>query len=861
MYGLVVEVVGVPAVLGTAEDLLCCLDEAVLVADLSGSVVYANPPVLDLLGWEPADLIGRELSTIIPERLRDAHAQAFARYRDGGTSRLLGHPVRLAALHRDGAEVPIELLLSRGPAAGTVLGLLRQIDNRIDVDRHDVVTEQLLRVVAERHGGGTDALRVLSVIGGSLAWDVAVLWGPVTGGRHLRCEAFWQREELDLAQFRSAAEGSLLPFGVGIPGSVWETGEATWVADLGASLSSPVEDAAAAAGLTRAVAFPLRAGGGIVGVVELLDRVPRERDNHLVETMMSLGRIIGEFLDRVRHDEERRRLLAQVERERARLEAVQRWMPSAVLVADAPSGRVVAGNDMLDTFFGEPTVEHVEDGERFLDYRFVRADGSQYPDDELPFVRAARTGETIDDAELEFIGHDGSPRILSVSAAPIRAHDGRVVSAVATFHDVTYRRRLADRQSLLSEASAAVAGSLDYQAGLGKMARLAVGVLADLVVVHLERPDGSMGLFTAAYADDRTVAVDERLSEVWTVDIGSQEGVARVVREGSTVVYDEVSPELLDSLAASAEQRRFLEELQICSAVLVPLHAATGVVGVLSFISLRPQRTFDREAVTFAEDLGRRVSIALANARLFERERAIAATLQTSLLPRDLPDVPGFELAARFLPGGEGVDVGGDFYDVFRVGSATAVVIGDVCGKGAEAAALTAQFRFTARALSDVPCDPAHVLTTVDAKVQETRSADDSRFCTAVYLLLESHDGERRCSAASAGHPLPLVVRADGTIEEVDCRGSLLFVLDHPIHRTTTFDLGVGDAVVLYTDGVTEARGERGFFGDGALRSVLGSCVGSSAESIAARVAEAAIAHSGGRACDDICVVVAVAQP
>ena len=860
MYGSIVEIVGAPSLSGTAEDLLCSLQEAALVVDLSGTVVYANSPVTALLGWPPADLVGRALTTVIPERLREAHESAFARYRGGVGGRLLGHPLRLAARHRDGAEVPLELLLSPGPTPGTVLGLLRKIDIRVDVDGHEVMIEQLLRVVAERRGRGTDALRVLSVIGGSLGWDVAVLWSPLAASGHLRCEASWQRQDPDLDRFRSAAEGSLVPIGVGVPGRVWESGEVTWVEDLAVTSTSPVEEAAVEAGLTSAFAFPLRAGGGMVGVIQLIDRSRRRRDNDLAETVLALGRLIGEFLDRVQHDEERRRLLGRVERERARLEAVQRWMPSAVLVADAPSGRVVAGNDMLDSIFGDPIVDHVEDGERFLDYRFLRADGRTYSDDELPFVRAARTGEVIDDAELEFIGIDGSPRTLSVSAAPIRARDGRVVSAVATFHDVTYRRRLADRQSLLSEASAAVAGSLDDSAGLRQMAKLAVGVLADLVVVHLATANGSMALFTAAYADDRPVDVDERLSTAWTVDLDAREGVARAVRDQHTIVYHTVDAELLDALAANPEQRRALDELGIRAAVLVPLHAASSVVGVLSFISLGPHRTFDRETVGFAEDIGRRVSIAVANARLFERERAIAATLQASLLPPKLPEVPGFELAARFEPGGEGVDVGGDLYDVFRVGSATALLVGDVCGKGAEAAALTAQLRFTARALSDEPCDPAHVLSMVDRKVQEHRDPDDGRFCTAVYLLLESHDGRKVCTAASAGHPLPLVVRADGSVEEIDCRGSLLFVVDRPSHRSVTFDLGAGDAVVLYTDGVTEARGEHGFLGDGALRSLLASCAGSSARSIADRVADAAIAHGAGLAHDDICVVVAVVR-
>jgi PAS domain S-box-containing protein len=624
-------------------------------------------------------------------------------------------------------------------------------------------------------------------------------------------------------------------------------------------MNFPRAAAAAAAGLRSAFAFPVLAGGRFMGVIELLDRSARQADRNLVETMTGIGGLLGELLERERQDDERDRLLRRLETERARLEAVQRRMPAGVLVADAPSGRVVAGNDKLDDLVGAPLTDDAE-GERFLTYPFRRVDGTPYDHHEMPFAEAARTGTVIENAELEFQQPDGEIRLVSVSAAPVHDRDGNVVSAVATFHDVTDRRRAEDRHRFLSEASAVLASSLDHNATLAAVARLAIGVLGDVIGVHLIGADGKLRQVVAEFSDPELAIVTERIRS-YGFDAAANEGVARVLRKGTSVVYEEVDAELLRAVAVDDEHLALLSRLRARSAMLIPLVSGPRVLGALSFVSLQPQRVFDHDAVSLAEELGRRAGVAVANARLYERERAVAAALQASLLPRRLPQVPGLELAARFHPGGEGVEVGGDFYDAFPIGAeAAALVVGDVCGKGAEAAALTAQFRYTARALSGPGRDPGTVLGLVDAKVQEDDGVGD-RFCTAVYALVERGPHGFACSVASAGHPLPLVVRASGAVEELACSGSLLFVLARPTYQVVSFTLRPGDSLVLYTDGVTEARGEHGWFGADRLRSLLASRAGASADELAGAVADAALAHSGGRADDDIAVLVAVARP
>ena len=837
-------------------DLLRHLTEAVMVVDAAGTITYASEGTERLLGWPSTELTGLPVLTIVPERLRPSHRAAFTRYAAGGEGRILGRPIRLPALCRDGSEAEVELLLSPGGTRDLVIGTMRDGRDRVDLEAHRAVTEQLVQVLAEMADEERAAPRVLQAIAEGLGWAAAGLWTVDRSAKRLRCDTFWIAPGLGLERFRTVSEGSLLPVGVGLPGRVWETGEPAWVIRLAEDRNFPRGAVAAAVGLETGFAFPVGEGGSFLGVVELFDRNVRSHDRNLVEAMLGVGELVGQLLERSRHAEERTRLLGRLQRERARLEAVQRWMPAAVLVADAPSGRVVAGNDMLEALVGPPVVGS-DDGEQVLDYPFRHPDGRPYEPHELPFVRAARTGAMTEDAELVLLSPDGEVRHVTVSAAPVRDPHGRVISSVATFHDVTERRRAEDRHRFLSEASAALAHTLDHEAALAEVTQLAIGVLGDSVGAYLLDTDGHMHEAAVAHADPHTAELSEQVRERYGYDESAREGVARVLRTGSTVVYDTIEADLLAEVAKDEEHLALLRELPNRSAMLIPVTSGRAVIGVLTFFSARPIQIFDADTVALAEELGRRVGTAVANARLYERERDLAATLQASLLPQELPQPDWLELAARFQAGGEGLEVGGDSYDAFTAGEdAMALVVGDVCGKGAEAAARTAQFRYTTRALSGSGRDPAAVLDLVDAKVRENDQRGD-RFCTAVYALVQPVEDGIHCVASSAGHPLPLVVRADGGVEELPCAGTLLFVLDQPSHRNASTTLHRGDALVLFTDGVTESRGERGMFGVDRLRAVLENAAGSTAEDIADAVARAAAAFSESGAADDIAVLVA----
>jgi hypothetical protein len=213
----------------------------------------------------------------------------------------------------------------------------------------------------------------------------------------------------------------------------------------------------------------------------------------------------------------------------------------------------------------------------------------------------------------------------------------------------------------------------------------------------------------------------------------------------------------------------------------------------------------DKDDLVLAEDLARRAAMAVDNARLFQSSQQLARTLQESLLPQALPHIPGIRIVGRYRAAAKGQDVGGDFYDAFAIGeNSWGIVIGDVCGKGAQAAALTALARYTIRALADR--DPATVLGRLNDAVTRDQEFVRDRFLTALMIIATIDSGQLRLELAAAGHPAPLVLRADATVERLAVSGPLIGVTSGVTYLPGHAVLSPGDTMLLYTDGLTDAR-------------------------------------------------------
>lgn len=277
--------------------------------------------------------------------------------------------------------------------------------------------------------------------------------------------------------------------------------------------------------------------------------------------------------------------------------------------------------------------------------------------------------------------------------------------------------------------------------------------------------------------------------------------------------------------------------------------------GAMFIAHRRPHAfTFDHELL--AEAIAAQLGAALANAARHRDRMRVTAAFESSLLPPLLPAIPGVAIAARYRAAGEASLVGGDFYDVFRAGERWCIAIGDVCGIGPEAAALTGLARYTIRATAPLEASPAGVLVALNQALLNQNSTE--RFLSAVQLTLEVHANGVSIHLARGGHPLPVVLRDQGGASFVEgATGPILGVFDTVALQATTIELGPGDSLVLYTDGVTEARRADGdYYGDDRLLHVVSSCAGRTADGIARRIELSVIDFVGGRPHDDAAIVV-----
>ena len=436
-------------------------------------------------------------------------------------------------------------------------------------------------------------------------------------------------------------------------------------------------------------------------------------------------------------------------------------------------------------------------------------------------------------------------------ALTARAH-----AEAAQVRSETLRREADDarrRATFLAEAGRRLAAvTTDYERTLREVAHVAVPSVADWCLFSLLEPGGL--LRPAATASIPELA--DMVAEVATrfPQTADAEGVGQVLRTGEPLLLEDLSGELLDRMARGPEHLRILREMRVRSAIVVPLAVAGRPIGALSFV-VSEGRTFGPDDLTLARSLAVRAALAVENARLLRERSHIAETLQRSLEAGPLPDVPGLELAARYRAAGDENQVGGDFYDAFLAEDGIwAVVVGDVTGKGAEAAALTSLTRHTLRAGALRGSSASDNLSLLNAALW-SHSETQGRFASVVYVRVCPSDDGATLTMASGGHPPPLLLRADGTLEEIDVRGTLVGALPDSDFDERTITLAAGELLLLYTDGVTEIRRRAGDFGERALRELLRTLSGAGAEEVAAAVERSAVELHGGIPRDDIAVV------
>ncbi len=364
-----------------------------------------------------------------------------------------------------------------------------------------------------------------------------------------------------------------------------------------------------------------------------------------------------------------------------------------------------------------------------------------------------------------------------------------------------HRRRL----KFLIDATATFDSSLDPAEALRNLARAAVPELAELCVIDLLDRGGRIGATVAASVDPAVALGVERMRGEVPLDLGGSHPVAQAIATGEPCVIADLSDGAeLDDAAQSDKHRRFMRASGYRSAAVFPMAARGRIHGTISFLHIGSDAHYSRGVLAVLEDLSGRAAMAFDNARLYEERTRVAQTLRRSLMPSVLPEIDGLQLASYFRPLGAGSEVGGDFYDAFGDERSCWLVVGDVCGKGAEAAALTGFLRHTTVAYAREASSPARVLQRVNRVMIEQDF--DGRFATAILVNLRFDGSQVAATVASAGHPAALLTRGDGTTVELGKPGTLLGVFAEPLIEESAALLRPGDSLALYTDGLLEAH-------------------------------------------------------
>lgn len=503
-------------------------------------------------------------------------------------------------------------------------------------------------------------------------------------------------------------------------------------------------------------------------------------------------------------------------------------------------GRLTDVNAAAETLSGFSRQDLI--GKHFAE--FLPPDQSAAP---MESVRRALAGEP-QRSEAVILHREGRKVELDVTAVPIKI-DGEVTGAFGVARDVTRRNQAERRISMLVETGRRLTATRDLTTTLAELGQTALPMLGDYAVMDLVQPDGSLRRLSAAHADPRRQALVQEL-----LRHPVPEEILAEVMAGRSVLLRDPSETIRSEPARNEEHRRLLQQLHPQALMCVPLAARGRVLGVLTFARTTAGAGYTEEDLGVAEELARNAGLCLDNSRLYDIQCDIAHTLQRSLLPSELPRVPGFDAASCYHAAGELYEVGGDFYDLFPAsGESWIALIGDVTGKGPAAAAITSVVRHTIRAAAHLTRWPRRMLERANTAVLE--QADWDGLCTALCIRLTWGPRGLLARGTSAGHLPAILLRADGQVEVIESPGMMLGVMPALELREWAAELRPNDTLILYTDGVTEARLRGSLFGEERLHALIQSCAGLPAPELVQRVERAVLEFQEHELADDIAIL------
>src|SRR4051795_3732544 len=637
------------------------------------------------------------------------------------------------------------------------------------------------------------APRFLEIVAGLLRWEAGAIWEVVDPSEPLRLVAGWSTPELDARPLWRRSRELNFRRGTGLPGDAWDTGQIAFAPNYrDYPTTAPRYEVAAQLGLKAALAIPVPTGDpeNVLAVAEFHTLSFAAQSQELMALLASFADQLGTFIARRRAEAKS----AEAERFRQHLAEVVRGTQDAVMSKDL-DGIVTSWNPAAARLYGYTPEEGIGRHVSFL----VPSD---HQDEEKSILDRVRRGERLDTYETERVRADGARISVSLTISPIRSPLRGLIGASVVARDITAEVRRRRAQEFLVAASRLLDTSLDPEETARTIVSTAVPELAEICVIDFRRPDGWYGDSVAAGANPEMAARLERIRREIPLNPAGEHPVAQVLRLNQPMIWRDLkAPEVVGKVSQSSEHLQLMQDAGYNSAAVVPLFARGRTLGALSFLHAHGDLRYDPGDLDFLSELGERAALALDKARLYRERDRVARSLQRGLRPPRPEEVEGLDISVVFEAAGEGIEIGGDLYDVLPSDDGCWILVGDVAGKGSTAASVSVAVRHSVRGLTREIGEPDEVLRRVNELLLAGESLND--FATAMLARLQREESGWRIVLASAGHP-PAVLTGAAEPELLG-GGTVLGAWKEANVQRHERVLGPDATLALCTDGWLEA--------------------------------------------------------
>jgi PAS domain S-box-containing protein len=687
------------------------------------------------------------------------------------------------------------------------------------------------------------APRFLEIVADLLRWEAGAIWEVVDGSEPLRLLTGWSTPELDARPLWRRSRELNFRRGTGLPGDAWDTGQIALAPNYrDYPTTAPRYEVAAQLGLEAALAIPVPIGDpeNVLAVAEFHTLSFAAQSQELMALLAGFADQLGSFIARRRAEAKS----AEAERFRQHLAEVVRGTQDAVLSKNL-DGIITTWNPAAARLYGYTAEEAIGRHVSFI----VPPD---HKDEEKVILDRVKRGERLDTYETERLRADGARISVSLTVSPIRSPMRGLIGASVVARDITGEVRRRRAQEFLVTASRLLDTSLDPEETARTIVSTAIPDLAEICVIDLRRADGWFGDSIAAGANPEMAARLERIRRETPLDPSGEHPVAQVLRLNQPMIWRDLkAPDVVDKVSQNEDHLQLMRDAGYNSAAVVPLVARGRTLGALSFLHAHGDLRYDPGDLDFLSELGERAALALDNARLYRERDRVAKSLQRGLRPPRPAEVPGLGISVVFEAAGEGIEIGGDLYDVLPSEDGCWVLVGDVAGKGSTAASVSVAVRHSVRGLTREISEPDEVLRRVNELLLAGETLND--FATVMLAHLQRDGSGWRITLASAGHP-PAVLTTE-TGPELLGGGSVLGAWQEANVERHERALRPSATLALCTDGWLEAGPVTTHQGPDTFAEMTQSLAGLELDELTERLRADAVTRSSGTLRDDLVVL------